>query len=947
MHQHALTIDRDALIEKLRAAGKPVHVNRLSRTAVSAWLTANAPSRPYAPGSTYSTGETVTLNGRSAAITAIQTGHNPQQGPFQILTLTFADGRQKWMAAGINGAPTAPAHEITDLQIETILQQDGLHWRTAVQAELAQDERCVHVQTGQGDYWGLREQLPSITAAEIRQARQLVYEGYPGVVATETIVETLWALANDGSDEYHLFDFALTAALQSQPDLQYLLGAGWILSAQWRQLAERPSLVGPRIRNVVPPPAVDDDAEEETETGAAATTLPAAIATDVEAWRQQRRSAVTFTLLPSHYYYHWLPLRADLQQLFPPWPSRITFYHRFGGVEETFTAVINPHEGRVLGDRAMYDAFYQHGIYPGARLTITRRGSDYQYDIRTHPIADQQAATVRRIGLGANGQLEYWEDEEPLRYAVDGDLFVASARWEDLPALFEQAEEAGQGIFGLMFKTCQKWRRERGAPLIVTAAELFAAVHFGERLTSKATIAYELWRRRAFKPLGQGRYQFHPEQGARTRSHGLTGQRSRRAGQRRAVQTPTTPPAVNGLTAADLWRALTADATRQQTLEAAIAAYMAHPARAHILFVRETAHTCIRQLLAPERLEALTLDEFNSQVWQLGTVSYRGRRTRIDAAQVAEQLHTLTLPELATGVASGEIVLAGNQTWGSGAGVYGSRLTSLNDGQKRRLLVDTLRDLLYGRDPDVERIAAALQTRNGLGINSISGILHAVYPATHILYNHRSVEMVRALGIAWPPDWQRNAAVYLVYRDFMQRLQETFSFANLTDVDWFVYGWGNWQAGVGTPAAPEAQTDDATAVAPRPPKFERTTSGQLVAIDLLPAGPLFDPPPAAAEEARPASGYFIFQQKPASDYDDKTGRQFHWRQGTPGSRQVQPGRALHLLSTGRTGFLWNRAAGMDTAVHRSKRATLLRRPDYHVRSVEAAPPAYARPGQAA
>jgi hypothetical protein len=122
MHQHALTIDRDALIEKLRAAGKPVHVNRLSRTAVSAWLTANAPSRPYAPGSTYSTGETVTLNGRSAAITAIQTGHNPQQGPFQILTLTFADGRQTRMAAGIVGAAAAARSEISDSQINAILQ---------------------------------------------------------------------------------------------------------------------------------------------------------------------------------------------------------------------------------------------------------------------------------------------------------------------------------------------------------------------------------------------------------------------------------------------------------------------------------------------------------------------------------------------------------------------------------------------------------------------------------------------------------------------------------------------------------------------------------------------------------------------------------------------------------------------------------------------------------
>ena len=71
-----------------------------------------------------------------------------------------------------------------------------------------------------------------------------------------------------------------------------------------------------------------------------------------------------------------------------------------------------------------------------------------------------------------------------------------------------------------MFKTCQRWQKERSAPLIVTADELFKAIHFELRLTSKATIAWELWRRLAFRPLVNGRYQFHPEKGANTRTLG-------------------------------------------------------------------------------------------------------------------------------------------------------------------------------------------------------------------------------------------------------------------------------------------------------------------------------------------------------------------------------------------------------------------------------------------
>jgi hypothetical protein len=49
----------------------------------------------------------------------------------------------------------------------------------------------------------------------------------------------------------------------------------------------------------------------------------------------------------------------------------------------------------------------------------------------------------------------------------------------------------------------------------VTADRLFQAVHFDEqgRMTSKATIVWELWRRLAFEAIGSGRYRFRPEFG--------------------------------------------------------------------------------------------------------------------------------------------------------------------------------------------------------------------------------------------------------------------------------------------------------------------------------------------------------------------------------------------------------------------------------------------------
>jgi hypothetical protein len=144
---------------------------------------------------------------------------------------------------------------------------------------------------------------------------------------------------------------------------------------------------------------------------------------------------------------------------------------------------------------------------------------------------------VRRVFLTDDGELEYEEVDEPRRYEITDEVFVAAARWEDLPALFEQAEEAGNSIFGLMYNKCCEWMKVHGnQPLYVTAEQLFKAIHYDDqgRLTSPATIAWELWRRLAFRSMGDGRYQFRPEQEDKIRPMGLG--RRRRVRRRQSAQ---------------------------------------------------------------------------------------------------------------------------------------------------------------------------------------------------------------------------------------------------------------------------------------------------------------------------------------------------------------------------------------------------------------------------
>ena len=529
-------VNLDALAQVIRETGRPVHVNLLARAAMRARLQAEAGERLYAPGAQYAAGETIRFHSRSATVKAVKAGGNPKQGPFKILTLALPDGTERHMAAEVPGAPAEDRQPVTDEQVGRIIKEHGPAIRMAVQEALGADDRFVWFQDAQGDHWCLAEMLPEVRDGELAQVGPLLHgrlrDGVLDPCPTEELVKAIWGQENDGSKAYLLKAFALNAALQRCRETRWL-GDGWILEAEWQELQERPVLVGPREQNVVTLPdgvtLVEEDEKEEAIEGEEELRAGEAVAEDLEAWRRNRLQNAIITLKAQHYYGNWLPLTRALQRLFPPRASEadaVTFYHRFGGEEESFPAWVDWDQGRILGSPQMYQVFHDHGIYPGAKLVISHRGSEQEYEIRTKPVEGKQRVLVRRVFLTEDGTLEYEEVEEPVRYQIAQDVFIADARWEDLDALFRQAEEAGAGIFQLMYEKCCEWWEEKDRqPLYVTAGDLFQAIHFADdrgRLTSKATIAWELWRRLAFEPLGGGRYLFRPEFGDRVRSPGIS-----------------------------------------------------------------------------------------------------------------------------------------------------------------------------------------------------------------------------------------------------------------------------------------------------------------------------------------------------------------------------------------------------------------------------------------
>ena len=561
----ASDVDIEILAQVIHDTGRPVSVNKLAQVVVrtlesslreqsSKRLTEVREVQRYTPSAAYTVGDKVRWKGKLGEVKAVVDGTNPRQGEFKILTLVLPDGEQVRLVAKEGVEAIQDRGALSDRELQAILNgKDGLAIRTTIQNVMHKDARFVWFQDAQGDNWCLTEMLPEVQDEDLTKAlpllRGLLKDGvlYPN--PTEEVVKAIWEQSNDGSAEYDLRAFALNVALQSCNDTHWI-GNGWVLESEWQELQEREALIVPRQpTNITPPEDItidtSDDAEdtaEEVEEKEEPEEQEAPVPEDMQAWRRNRLSNATITLNARYYYGNWLRLTRNIQRVFPPRASgadAVTFYHRFGDEEESFQAWVDWNQRRIFGSPQMYQAFDDYGIYPGAKLVVSHRGNEQEYDIRTKEPTKTEPIYVWRMQLDEDGKIQYDDYSEPRRYDINDDVFVADVRFEDREALFQQAEEVGNSIFGLIYNKAVEWRESRGRQeLYVTVDELFEAIHFEEqgRMTNKATIAWELWRRLAFELVGEGRYLFRPEKVAQTRDVVPRSRTSRTREPRRRMQ---------------------------------------------------------------------------------------------------------------------------------------------------------------------------------------------------------------------------------------------------------------------------------------------------------------------------------------------------------------------------------------------------------------------------
>ncbi|MFW6116854.1 MAG: hypothetical protein ACOC6F_03925, partial [bacterium] len=483
-------------------------------------------------------------------------------------------------------------------------------------------------------------------------------------------------------------------------------------------------------------------------------------------------------------YYDWdhgrLPYSREARQIIPPLRDgqrRAVLRFRAAQVtDEPFLVTLRAHpRGPWLHGNGLAELFVGY-LVPGARIWIDRTEEAGLYVIRYHQTEPQR----QRLLFFKDGRVRPVIEEREVSCEVDETMLLAEGRYSNIEALdrldlvdrrtapkvlarvfeLEGVKDESRGVYCAHF--------DEVFPLLCVAKP-YARSYVKNILYDRKRYPWFYsddqrgpgWF--VYDPCATRKVPTKPDQGS-------TG-------------VPTVE-VVQPTPTRDLWAEL--DDQRRRLLEQAVEAYRADPTREKVLLLRELAHHRIRTLLTEERLGALGLDTFNREIWRSGSFEYQGQEYQLGSEEVEDLFTRSSVESLRAAHESGALSIAGNQTWGSGSHEFGPGL-SKTDSEKQHIVQGVLRFLLYSDGSVQSRMEQVITQPNGFGINTVSGILHAMHPNDHILYNRRSVEALENLGVDWPPGWRQDIGTYSVYRIFCHELRHQLGLSSLTDVDRFMY----------------------------------------------------------------------------------------------------------------------------------------------------------------
>lgn len=186
---------------------------------------------------------------------------------------------------------------------------------------------------------------------------------------------------------------------------------------------------------------------------------------------------------------------------------------------------------------------------------------------------------------------------------------------------------------------------------------------------------------------------------------------------------------------------------------------------------RSQADELRRMLALPD---SMTLNRFNSEVWQIGYVELNGQK--VDPFKILNDKNEDLLEQLETMLKTKKLIYHGNSIWGSGSRIYAP---GEQDEQVKMDNIFKTLEILNTKNLPPQDKAEEIMKVHYFGQNTATGLVMVYHPLEFAIYNKASEKAMNILG------YKSNTLED--FEESIRSLKELVVAEDYIELDWFLY----------------------------------------------------------------------------------------------------------------------------------------------------------------
>lgn len=373
---------------------------RIRREGADAKSKRDSYGRVFAPRDHYQAGDRLVfpaLNWKPGSVLSVRDGNNPQQPPFEVITVSLEDGSQRLFAASLeehalNNPPEL--EESQNINPEAIIESFGEDLADRIEQALENDESLVRI----AERWFPGALLVDINMGHLNLAEAILDVSGGEPMPTEALIKEL-DLA--GGVNPRLVEFSLNYALQGDKRFDEVGPAGQVLWVLERHEPEDVRTVPAYLRYF-------ETGYDTSQFGEQMRRLEIELDDElsrVEVEELPSGEQATICLTYPHWRAGTLPVSRRLLDFFPTAyeSERVRFTLRDTNTREALPAWVVRKSRYVYGLRNWY---IKNGLIPGGYITLrkSKTPGEVLIEPRTHRPTREW---VRTVLAGTDGGLVY------------------------------------------------------------------------------------------------------------------------------------------------------------------------------------------------------------------------------------------------------------------------------------------------------------------------------------------------------------------------------------------------------------------------------------------------------------------------------------------------------------------------------------------------------------